>query len=430
MAEKTLNILKVDGRLTRAARRRLPQTLFYVAAFLYLFSYCMLLGAWTAKVVIPLNGMIQMYMRNLVLVLILFKLLIEGHTPREWLAFFALLFVAHVNMQFSGENHLFWTLLLVIGCKGIEMRRFAKVMLVPVILTTVIVISLNMLGLSEGVTGVRASTGRIRPSLGFRNPNNLGSMCFLICSLLGVLWWRRRPNLHLAVSVLLFIPMWVVAGCRSALIATLLACLIVQVFARREDLGASQRSQTIIAVLCLAVLVACIASSFVCAFVLDTPTGLLARIDYYLSYRISLSQAYYDLYYPSLIGQNILTFPKVHVEVGEGYIQGFTQSFPVDNGYLRLLMHEGIVMYTVYFGSLLALLVKAIRERHVNACLLFMCVGLIYGLVEWQPLLLMSNVFIIAMGTLYHRAPLAVLDMPQERPTEEAPRKAGKHFAR
>lgn len=370
--------------------------------------------------------MIQQYLRQLVIGLVLLKLFLEGHTPREWAVFSAVLLLSHVNMQLCNERQLFWALLFMVGSKDIDIKRFAVTLLVPIVALTVLVIVLNRLGLSDGIVGVRHGSGRIRPSLGFKNPNSLGMSCYIISSILAVLWWRHRPMAHLAATIALLVPMWLIADCRSALVSTVLLSIVVQVFSHSERLCTSKTAQTVTAICCLLVFVGCFLASLSWVYVFGKPSGLLAKVDYLLSFRISLAQAYYDLYSPTLLGQNIGSFPVVTVDAGIS----FTNKFLVDNGYLRLLMHDGILACAVYFGGLLALFVKAIREHHVNACLIVMSVGLVYGLVEWHPLMMVANVFVIAVGTLYHGTPVSSLDMPAERasvPVADKP--LGRHFS-
>ena len=393
----------------------LPESLFLVALFLFLTSSVAWRAAWSSTL-IPTTPAFHTCFHLLIAGLIVLKLVLEGHRWYEWLAYVAVVSVLCVSARICRDRALMWTALFVIGSRGIDLRRTIKVALVPVVTMLVLTIALSFLGLSEGITGVRLGTGEIRPSLGYRGPNGLGIVCYILCAMLGALFWKKRPRTHLVVTVLLLVLATAIAKCRSATICMLLTTALVQLSALGD--GSLMRwLRSVVPACCLGLLVLCLGGSLLAMIVLGTPSGPLATVDYLLSFRISLAQAFYDLYPPQLLGRDVFGNPPVALDIGPG----FYQPFLVDNGYQHILLRHGIIAHVLLFGSMIVLCVRAVRERHANACLLLMSTGLVYGLLECSPVMITANIYVLALGAVVHGEPISALDLDVERRGDEPP---------
>ena len=99
----------------------------------------------------------------------------------------------------------------------------------------------------------------------------------------------------------------------------------------------------------------------------------------------------------------------------------------IDSGYPHTILHYGIITGAMVCVPLIALYAKAVKEAHVNACLIMLTIGLTYALVEAHALHVYANVMILAIRTLYLREPLSVLDLEVERPLP-AKQRQSKHL--
>ena len=104
--------------------------------------------------------------------------------------------------------------------------------------------------------------------------------------------------------------------------------------------------------------------------------------------RFTLSRKYINAYGISLFGHKIAIGSYVYME-GYGFSYGF-----LDNGIIRILVELGIVFFILFFGLYLNSLRRMIRSRN-SILIIISLVFLVYSFMEYNPLLLAYNVFLI-----------------------------------
>ena len=143
------------------------------------------------------------------------KLLLTEHTVKEWLVICLLVLWGAVIYQNSGEQAALAAALVIVGMKGIPVRRLMKVSLGIWSVTFFLSFLLGCLHIRDGVVVVHEKLGLgpiIRWSLGYTHPNVLHVSYFiLVALLLYVCRWEGKRLLAASVVLMagnLLIFLW------------------------------------------------------------------------------------------------------------------------------------------------------------------------------------------------------------------------------
>lgn len=344
--------------------------------------------------------------------LLCLKILLERHTWQEYLVTIVTATLAWICARTSGGTTgmlVFVGVLMVLAAKGIDLKRLCTLTALALCLLVVATITLHLRGRSEGVVGQRRDTGRLRPSLGFRNPNNLGFVAFEICLLLAFVWWRSHPWWHLAASAVLFYLV-VVADSRTALVSMVICVVVMQVGSHTSRRVAQAPAfQTFLAGCCLLLVGGCIAASLLAMAFYTPQSHLLGRLNYLLSERLVIIHDFFVTYPPTPFGRTISALPPIT------YSNGWVRDVGTDVAYVRILLHHGVVYTSLFLGCLVAVYVRAVRECHINAALLLLAICAPYALMESYPFMVASNPLLVVLCVVPLGESIRSLDLPAER---------------
>lgn len=114
------------------------------------------------------------------------KMFLTGYTPKEWLLTCLLLALSFLIWRRTGEKAAAAAVMVIMGMKGIPLKRLMKICLSVWGITFVFSLSRGLLGIYDGVVVVHEKLGLgpiIRYSLGYTHPNVLHVTYFILVML-------------------------------------------------------------------------------------------------------------------------------------------------------------------------------------------------------------------------------------------------------
>lgn len=345
--------------------------------------------------------------------LLVVKVLVDKHTAVEWAVIIVIGVLAFACCVHAHAMRPFELMMFVAAAKDCKPRRLAFCLIWPLAIILLLTVVFSFVGLSKNVESYRASADFVRSSLGFLNPNSFGLICLAVSATLAVLWWRRHPVLHLVISAVMLFAVTRVADSRGAAVGMILVIVVViasALKAPKENGFGGRRT----AIACFVVFLLLVVTSYSMMFWFDPSNSLLSTVDRLLSYRFSFGHGFYVLYPPTLFGFDVSQVP--YQRVAPTYDSGFI----VDNVFMLLPLNSGILITVIYLCSLVALYIKAIRERTGNAILVIMTALLVYAFIESYGAFLYINFCLMSLSALLYNQPLSSLNLPYETTVPEA----------
>lgn len=281
------------------------------------------------------------------------KLLLTEHTVKEWLVICLLVLWGAVIYQNSGEQAALAAALVIVGMKGIPVKRLMKISLSIWSATFFLSFLLGCLHIRDGVVVVHEKLGLgpiIRWSLGYTHPNVLHISYFiLVALLLYVCRWEGKRLLAASVVLMagnLLIFLWSISYTGVLVVSVYLVLNLY--FQMRKQMSRVENF-----------LIQCI-FPFCVLFPLAGPflfKGALYRFfNQLLSTRFKLVRLYFTDFQPTLFGTR-------------AYYENTQAKLTLDSSFAYLLMYYGILAFLVfvigYFLVLRCLLRTGQKEETV-----------------------------------------------------------------
>lgn len=281
----------------------------------------------------------------------------------------------------SHTTAMFLSVLVILCSGGVDFDRIVRVNLYLILSILVISVLLNLSGFISSATRVRTSLGTTRTSLGFNHPNTLAMVVFLIVA--DYLYLNRSRGVKKLLFPILataFSFFFTYSFTAIVLMTILIAVVFFQTILERKNQLTKKRLRLIV------IIVLIVFVGFI-LFFWNNPNLLVNEFRTFRS-RFTLSRKYINAYGISLFGHKIAIGSYVYME-GYGFSYGF-----LDNGIIRILVELGIVFFILFFGLYLNSLRRMIRSRN-SILIIISLVFLVYSFMEYNPLLLAYNVFLI-----------------------------------
>lgn len=279
------------------------------------------------------------------------KLILTRHTVKEWIVILLLVLWGMAIYLNSGEPAALAAALVIVGMKGIPVRRLMKVSLGIWCLLFPLSFILGYFHIRDGVVVVHEKLGLgpvIRWSLGYTHPNVLHISYFILVALLLFVCEFKGKELMAASAALflgnLIIFLWSISYTGVLLVA---GYLVLNFYLqRRKKLGKGERF-----------LLQCI-FPFCVIFPLAGPFVLKGRaFDFFnklLSTRFELVYRYFQDFPVSLLGTG-------------AHYENVTARLTLDSSFAYLLMYYGLLAFLVFCAGYFLLIRRLLRSGRRKA---------------------------------------------------------------
>lgn len=226
-------------------------------------------------------------------------------------------------------------------------------------------------------------SGRVRPSLGFTNPNTLSEIALVM--ILEVFLLRKKLNRILSVLIVI-LSFGLILVSRSRTTFLLLVFFLVINFALQKTAKNIIVKRLVVAI----PTICCLISYYVVYLYSYHFNTFLVNLNFLLSNRLRIVSNYYLNYGITVFGQKVLSTQLV----------GGQSLGSLDNGYMSLLIKFGIIV-TIIFLFFLSITIKKlldIRKYEYAACFILFT---LLGLSEFTFYVVIINVFLLLFAYVY-----------------------------
>lgn len=368
---------KIDALLKDKLGIELPELLYY------LFLMCM----FFAKGIGLYDG--QMLYRLLFwggMVCVAGKIALTGYTKKEWLGVILLGVLAVLIERHSGEKGVLLCYAVVIGMKGISLKRTMQIgaAVYGITMTGMVTYYSIFLEKSPIREEVRVGLGKtVRYALGYPHPNTL-MVTYLAFITMLIYWLGKKYNWKHAV-VLFAGMLYLYSYCMSYTGA--ITCILMIVLPlyltkiRHDKLGAVEYS------IGAAALPLSLVYSFLAPYFM--PESIMTFLKEHLRTfhsRLILAQKYVIRENISLLGTRV-----EQVTTGE---------FSLDNSFLYAFVFNGVLFFVIILVAYIYLMYRMIKEKR-NLELIITCIFLVEAIME--PLMFntsFKNVTLFFLGSV------------------------------
>ena len=287
--------------------------------------------------------------------------------------------------------------LFVFCARGIGFKRLARISLVVMSLVVAFIVISSLVGLIPNYTSADENN-RIRCFMGFRYALYLPQYLFTITGLALYLDGTQINLRHLAILLCANVAAFLLTDLRlsfwlamALMGAYVVLCLVVGRLAEPKGMALAVAKLLPYSVCFFAV----VGIGLTLAY---TPSiRWMEAANSVLGNRLSLGQAAFDLYPPTLFGQRI-DFVGNGLDLSGAQSQT-TNTFYVDCLYLKLLLQIGVVPSIILLGAATCLMRRMVRERQWVLLLVFTFIAA-HCVVDDLSLNLNYNTFLLALSSL------------------------------
>lgn len=303
--------------------------------------------------------------------LIVIKLIYDEAYPLKRFLFMCLVGgVWMLSYLRSGYNHLFYLLILFLGCENIDAERCLRVDFWARLFLSLIVVLCAVLSISENYVTYRTGSEVLRYSMGFNHPNTLAAV---VLSLIMEDAYRNRRRGAPVYCMLL----WGIAGGIYMLTANRTAVTILVLFpvlllwsGRKHKQGPGSLN---LAIARLWPWAACILTIGMMLYCRKAP--FLWKLDELFGNRYYNAQRLYLQYGIPILGQHV---ELISVKISR--LQGEMIAL-LDVGYLRMLLQGGVMSLILFLITECAGIIKT-AEKNDNSLFLIFFLFSLFGLFE------------------------------------------------
>lgn len=318
--------------------------------------------------------------------LLLFRsVFLEKYSKQEVLIIAFILSLSGISMLMSGGSHLLlYSILFLISSKNVDFNKIVNVALLSNVLGVGITLIMALTGFIEANAMSRVYDGArvvMRFSLGFSQPNYLGSHLFIICLCIAFIYFKRMSIKTVSVIVMLDVFIYMTCYSRTNCILVI-AILIISVLANKVDiiqLKGYSVLKKILTMLPIATFIAIVVCSI---FYSDSWLGSINRL---MSNRLLYSHEYFNNYGFSVLGQQV-DFSEIT-----------SRAYTIDCAYIYLAIRFGVIWAFLFPYMFTQICNKAIQINRLDIVVLVVTVAL-WGISETYYFRIQYNFSIILMG--------------------------------
>lgn len=341
--------------------------------------------------------LISWFVTSIVFIGLVFVLLLTDFTKTDFLIVFLLLLLGLINAYYTRNLTRFIMFLFLCGTKSVDITITTKKVLHSVTTVSVFVVFFALIGLIQNKSSVGLSFWDNRVYLGFNHPNYCGA---IILNLILLVIINMKGNLklrdYLFILCLEFVNL-IGPKSKTSLILGVFSVVTVLILSK---ITPHMKKKILSKVKYLPFVLAGLSVLVVYFYYMNTAWSLL--LNTLLSTRIEQMAYFWNNYGITLFGQ-------VLENVSSSQSSTLLQMRGLDNGYLYMLLGEGI-MFTLFFIAVsIRSVIWYVKFREYSSVLV-LTVILIWGLMETTMfriemnylLLLFSNgLFALSKGVDY-----------------------------
>lgn len=323
------------------------------------------------------------YITLLELVLLILCILIQSRFYKiKTVLFIALvLMICLYSYTITNNSNIMILFFFIFSMRNIDFDKFIKLDIKFKIIFLMFNIIFIYLGVLKNVISYR-SDGTIRQALGFSSPNSFGGIVMSIC----FEWvYLKRKNLNSMVYVYLFLLIAVIlidvlSNSKTSEICIVLFMLILFVYKKNIYLKKLIPYMPIL----LTVI------SIILVYLYGKQNAMAIKLNEILTTRLECAYNFFELYDVNLFGNKFISS-----DVWLGYIN------TLDNGYLYLILNQGILLYVFVIYINIRLFKLAIKNDD-RFLLSILIVFLFYAFMERTAYFVIYNVFLLYAKDLFY----------------------------
>ena len=342
------------------------------------------------------------------LLVVLSFLLSSKITIAELLRIMVLVAITAVGSYFAG-NGILLTLIYLYGAKDIDVEKVFHILGYIYILLFILLVLASLAGIIENWDFPQDGARQTRWALGFTYPTHTSSILFM--SVLAFCYIKKEQLNLIHLAVIEGINLWIFSYTDSR--AGMMMVALIPVVFYFLKFRKKEFRKTVFGWLQQWSFPVC-AIAIYAVTMLYTGTGILAKIDKWLSWRFYYSNYSMNLYGVHLFGQDIEW-------VGWGGYGHTTDQLTgvynfVDTSYLKLLLDNGLIVWLLIMIMWTAVCIIAYRnnKRYLTWALTFLAV---YSLVEQWLMNMGTNLFLLFLGAYIFRT---IMQKTEQKKKENA----------
>ena len=196
-----------------------------------------------------------------------------------------------ISSILSGNFKILSVWLFVVAGKEIEFDKIVRLVYRMSVFLLPCVMVLSQLGVLKAYTRLRRET-ILRQSMGFRSPNNMGEVIFLVCICHIYLNYYKMKPMHFVYMLLGGVFCLVVPNSQTA---TILIFLMIPIYLMGTVFEKNEKEQVLSKILMLGTVISSVISVRLCVFGLPKKEWLVVA-DRLLSHRFSYSHKVIEMY--------------------------------------------------------------------------------------------------------------------------------------
>lgn len=320
------------------------------------------------------------YVSYISFAIIVFKILITKYKKKEIIITLVILMFSIISSYRTSDMRTIWFALFLVGSKNIKFESVVKVSLYTMIVCCSVFIIMSLFGLSS-ITSVSDVKG-VRFSFGLGHPNMASAYYCIITALLCYLRKDKIKIWNIIVLFILGIIVFYLTKCTTGIILSSFYLILVLLL-KLNILKNNFVKYSI-----------CIFLFLLIAFFSIAPivyNDNLSYINSLLTGRISQSNYYINKYGINLFGSNV--FSDLNSKTTDNIL---------DNGYIRILVVNGLISYVFIVYNYINILKKCLKNEKYN---LFTLIAffVVYMCVENVSTYIFMNVTFLLFKTFIFR---------------------------
>ena len=359
---------------------KLSVLLVYVA--LVLMEFC----SWTLVVVQP---SLFYYLKIFTVILFILSALTRKWKVNEGITAFIIVSVCIVTYFLTNQDILLYFAIALIAFKSVSFKNVAKIDLFSKLIFVSFIVILYFAG-AIAKYDILMSSGRIRYSFGYYNPNNFFFCIYIMVVDILVLYKEKLKVFHLILLGLFAGFIGYLTYCRTG-IFLLWATLIVFWMSKRIVLSRHK----IIKFVLIYSFVICLGLSVLALVIYRMGIPFATQLDTLFSGRIRFASEFLTEYNLSVFGQKIVTVTGL-----ESSLSGL-RALNLDNFYFYSLISYGIVFTVMVAILFIKAQKKMLRQGEFFFAIIF-CLLAIYSLSEKVLISFETNVWVFLFGYAFY----------------------------
>ena len=366
----------------------ISSTMYYMALAIVIVANILFIES-TAETILGVNvGVWLDICDNVSKILLISRFaLLERYDRKEILKIIVLFLFAFISMTASGGSRLlFVSILFIITSKNVSFNKIVKVTLIANTLGLCITFLLALTGnidanaVSRIYDGSRVVT---RFSLGFSQPNYLGSHLFIICLCLIYLMFKKMSLKIGALILVLDAFIYLTCYSRTSFILVI-AILVVTSLANRMNQIRVNAYRPVEKILVWFPVIVLILVMICTVFYNENALSLINNL---MSNRLRYAHEYYLEYGFSILGQPV-DFSEITI-----------RSYTIDCAYAYLAIRFGIIWTLAFTYAFYRIEKEAVKKQRLDIIVLIVTTTL-WGLSETYYFRIQYNFVLILIGAL------------------------------